>query len=377
MQTDSNKHIDPADYLRQDYQHWKQLYQAQSKLTQRFLESQAQSIVDGLTQSANQIRFSLPNQIICLDEPDQVSDKPLHVPADAREQLAGGLLERLNRTALNVVLREKLNELEAASNPAISLSAGLIRFAIASHLVYNQLPDGRTVRYQAMNGDEIPSIPVGDANQPESAITEATDAIAEETDEPGNKKHPGKVKRGELQVPFVPAARLFFLPQWVAFDAQDRLLVGSLNEAEAHIRSMQRYLHLLHLSVSIAPYMIADEQYQRKRYGILGQLVNQGRAFTRFETQQIIETIQKRAADNNLNRGLSLSLPYFDDQSLDLKTYDFQVIPAGRIMFVPAFVVRASRLEQVKVAQDTRLSHSTRNHLLGELEMLEIAFLHE
>jgi len=122
--------------------------------------------------------------------------------------------------------------------------------------------------------------------------------------------------------------------------------------------------------------MVADEQYQRKRYGILGQLVNQGRAMARYETKQIIETIRKRAQDNSLNRGLGLSLPYFDDQVLDLKTYDFQVIPAGRIMFIPAFVVRASRHEQVKVAQDTRLSSSTRNHLLSELEMLETEFLH-
>jgi hypothetical protein len=54
---------------------------------------------------------------------------------------------------------------------------------------------------------------------------------------------------------------------------------------------------------------------------------------------------------------------------------DFQVIPAGRIMFLPAFVVRAAREEQAKVAQDTRLSASTRKHLLAELEHLERAFV--
>jgi hypothetical protein len=43
-------------------------------------------------------------------------------------------------------------------------------------------------------------------------------------------------------------------------------------------------------------------------------------------------------------------------------------------MFVPAFVVRASRGEQVKVAQDTRLNSSTRKHLLGQLKTLETAF---
>jgi hypothetical protein len=57
-----------------------------------------------------------------------------------------------------------------------------------------------------------------------------------------------------------------------------------------------------------------------------------------------------------------------------MKLHDFEIIPAGRIMFVPAFVVRAARERQVKVAQDTRLSPSTRHHLLTELETLERAF---
>jgi hypothetical protein len=50
------------------------------------------------------------------------------------------------------------------------------------------------------------------------------------------------------------------------------------------------------------------------------------------------------------------------------------IIPAGRIMFVPAFVVRAALEEQAKLAQDTRFNPSTRKHLLNELEMLEKAF---
>jgi len=46
-------------------------------------------------------------------------------------------------------------------------------------------------------------------------------------------------------------------------------------------------------------------------------------------------------------------------------------------MFVPAFVVRASEQEEAKVAQDTRLSASTRKHLLSELRELEEAFSRE
>jgi len=160
----------------------------------------------------------------------------------------------------------------------------------------------------------------------------------------------------------------------VAFDDQDHLLVGSVAEAEAHVASMQRYLAILHAAVGLAPYMVADDDYQAKRHGMLGQLVNQGRALARYETRDIIRTIKRRAEANDLNRGLSLSLPYFDDQDLEMRARDFEVIPTGRIMFVPAFVVRAAREESAKVAQDTRLDSATRRHLVEELELLNQAF---
>jgi hypothetical protein len=150
--------------------------------------------------------------------------------------------------------------------------------------------------------------------------------------------------------------------------------VGGVKEAEAHIASMQRYIDILHAASSIAPYFIADDEYQKKRYGMLGQLINQGRALARYKTQEIIQTIKERAASGSLNRGLSLSLPYYDDQELKMGITTFDVIPAGRIMFVPAFVVRAAREEEAKRVQDTRFNPSTRKHLIAELKMLEDAF---
>ncbi len=65
-----------------------------------------------------------------------------------------------------------------------------------------------------------PPTPVGDQLEVVSAITQPSDAIAEEGQSDAG--------RGELQVPYVPAALRFYLPQWVAFDDQDRLLVGSV-----------------------------------------------------------------------------------------------------------------------------------------------------
>jgi hypothetical protein len=130
----------------------------------------------------------------------------------------------------------------------------------------------------------------------------------------------------------------------------------------------------LHLAVSLAPYIFADEEYQRKRSGMLVQLISQGRALARYQVGVVIGKIQRYAKAGDLNLGFSLSLPYFDDQTLETKMHDFEVIPPGRIMFVPALVWRAARQEQEKVQQDTRLNESTRMHLLSELKVLERAF---
>jgi hypothetical protein len=259
---------------------------------------------------------------------------------------------------------QRLNELERSSDPAISISAALLRYAAAVHLIYDLLPSGHSVNYRPLEDELIPTIPVPD-DAPESAITQTSDAIVEDGD---------VNSRGEVQTPFVPAARRFFLPQWVAFDQDGQLLVGSVTEAEAHIQSMQRYVRILHRALSLAPYISANEEYQQKRYGILGQLINQGRLLADYRTMEIICEIKERVEKQSLNRGLSVSLSYFDDQTLVMEQSHLEIIPAGRIMFIPAFVVRASRGEQVKVAQDTRLNASTRRHLLTQLKNLEAAF---
>jgi hypothetical protein len=357
---------DPAvSQIRQEYADLNALFNAQPGLVQRFIEGQARQLAEALDQDLPQVRFSLPDRVVF--SPSSVEDKKTHpVPPDYRDQLAGGLLGRLTRTDLRTALRQRLNELEGSQNRAVAASAALLRHATAIHLVHVMLPDGRSVKYRAEEGEQIPSIPLSDGLEPASALLAATDAVTQE--------EPGEAGRGELLVPYVPAARRFYLPQWVAFDDQGNLIVNSVNAAQASVASMQRFLRLLHAAVSLAPHIVADEVYQQKRYGMLGQLVNQGRALALYQVDDIIATIKRRAAAHDLNRGLSLSLPYFDDQDLELRTRDFEIIPAGRIMFVPAFVVRAARQEQAKVAQDTRLSASTRKHLMVALRRLEKAF---
>ncbi|MGB8214603.1 MAG: hypothetical protein WCE68_13680 [Anaerolineales bacterium] len=351
-----------VDQLREEYDAQSALFDAQPAIVQRFLEAQASQIANAYIERQHNLHFSLPDRVTLPN-----ASEPLPVPPLMREQRVGKIGDIVSRRDVHDTLRQRLAELGQSSDKAIATSADLIRFTAANIMVRNMLPSGRRVTYLPAEADDIPSIPSGDAGAgPESAITASTDAIAEEgqADE----------RRGNLQVPYVPEARRFYLPQWVAFDSQDNLIVNSISEAVAHIASIQRFLTILFAARSLAPYMVADEEFEKKRYGMLGQLVNQGRALARYQTREIIHTIQDRAKAQSLNRGLSLSLPYFDDQDLRIKTHNFVIIPAGRIMFVPAFVVRAALEEQAKIAQDTRFSHSTRMHLMAELQMLGDAF---
>lgn len=352
--------------LRQEYERAADLLRLQPPLTQRLIEAQARQLAEAMVQRAPQVHFSLPDQVVDLEDGAHSQT----VPAGYRDQAVGGagLLDRLARTDTRKAIARRLQELELSSNAAVSISAKLLRYATAFYLVRGMLPAGRSIIYRAEEGEEIPTIPTMTPVARESAITASTDAIAEEG------ASGVETGRGELLVPYAEAARQFYLPQWVAFDADDQLLVNSLSEAEAHVASMQRFMDALHLARAFAPYIVADERYQQKRYGMLGQLINQGRALARYEMQEIIRTIQARAAQHDLNRGLSVSVPHFDDQTLTLELTDLEVIPAGRIMFVPVFVVKAAHDEQAKVAEDTRLSPSTRRHLMQQLKSLEQAF---
>lgn len=345
--------------LQQEYEYQKTLLESQPTIIQRFLESQAIHIAEALTTKMPRVSFSLPDHIVTqLSQLGKAG--AITIPQAERQIRVGRFLQNDTRE----VLTQRLNELEKSVDQAIAVSAGLLRYAAAVHMVHNMLPAGRNVTYRRCDDELIPTIPVGD-NAPESAITQGSDAIAEE----GNKDD-----RGEVQTPFVPAARKFFLPQWVAFDDAGKLLVSSVKEAEAHVQSMQRYVMILHRALSLAPYISADEEYQQKRYGILGQLINQGRTLANFKTGEIVSEIQKRVEKQSLNRGLSITLPYFDDQTLVMDKSNIEIIPAGRIMFLSAFVVRAMRQEEVKVSQDTRLNQSTRKHLLHLLDLVEQAF---
>jgi len=296
--------------LREECQAQQTLFDAQPIEVRRLLDEQAHKIAEALAQGQRQLSFALPAQV-SVETSGRDGQGWASVPSEFCKQNVAGWLGRLPVKDIRAAVRQRLNQLEQSHHQAVAVSAKLVRYAVVRHIVHEMLPAGDS----------------------------------------------GGV----------------YMPQWIAFD-DERLLVDSLDEAKARVALMQNYMSTLHLAVSLAPYIFADEEYQRKRSGMLVQLINQGRALARYQVGVIIGKIQRYAKAGDLNLGFSLSLPYFDDQTLETKMHDFEVIPAGRIMFVPALVWRAMRQEQEKVQQNTRLNESTRMHLLSELKVLERAF---
>ncbi len=166
--------------LRQEYLGYQELLQVQPPLVQRFLETQASSLAEAVIQGLPQVRFTLPDRVVL--QKQEVDAKAASVPSESREQMTGGLMDRLTRTDLRTALRLRLGELEQSTNRSVSVSAGLLRHAVVRHLVHNMLPAGRTVQYTVAEGEEIPSMPVQSDLEPESAITAATDAVVMEED---------------------------------------------------------------------------------------------------------------------------------------------------------------------------------------------------
>ncbi len=102
--------------------------------------------------------------------------------------------------------------------------------------------------------------------------------------------------------------------------------------------------------------------------------VERGQRLAEQAVEELIGEMARRAAGHQLDRGVRLSFPYFDDRRLSLRWRDFTVIPRGRILFVPAFVVVAAEREIERVRKDRQFTDSTRRHLIGLLEKLRLAF---
>lgn len=338
----------------------------QEPMVQGFIDTQAKMIALDLVANKRRIKFNLPDRMTThIPQFDHLVTVRIPNPERARSVSTSWSL--FGKRTIKDALSSHLRAMEQSQDQAIAACGALYRYRIATALVSQILPNGKNVHYHAIHDEAIPSIP-DDDHSPNSAITQASDAIGIDESE--------SAKRGELQTPFHPDARLFFLPKWVAFSLDQRLIAKNRAEAEAMVRSMQNYIEILHIASSLSPTIVTNTDYTKKRQGILGQLINQGRALANYLNDTIINDILEREKNGTLNRGLSLSLPYFNDQALKMAEYKLQVIPAGRIMFIPAFVVRATKEEMAKIQQDTRLNASTKRQLINQLQNLQKHFVH-
>lgn len=352
--------------LRQEYLACQNLFEQQPVSIQQHLESQAALITKALVSRAVHINYSLPEAVSLRTQ--SLEGQILPIPVHLRHQSIGSFINQVIHIELQDALFDQLSRLERSTDPAVTAAAVLLRHAMVIYMVHNYLPDGKPVQYVAEEGDEIPCTLVNSPTDTHLAVGFETDGVDGIPD-----SQIGTIK--ELDRARFSASGGFFVTQWVVVDDRQHLLVGDLCEAIAGINAMRQYLSVLAIAAGLAPYIVVDEVYQNKHYGILGQLVNQGRALASYQVELLCQTIKCRAAEHRLDRGLTISLPYFNDQTLTMETYAFDVIPGGRVMFVPAFVVLAVRAEAAKVAQNTRLNQSTRKNLLKELSAIERAFL--
>jgi hypothetical protein len=345
----------------QEYETWRALFHTQSPKIQEFLESQGSCIAWAIVHDSPRLRFWLPDQVICgAGNPDQA------VPEKHHEQRIGSRLSRLTRMGMRSALQQRLNELEEGLNPAAAAAAGLLRFAIGMHLIHRMIQPWWSMTYQSRDVRAQTSW-VAEDSQPE-ALNRGSGYGLNRKGQSWDADRAQFIPADPCQQP-IDTQRLPGLLEACAAG-----MAEAASQARAFQGTLQGYQAILNAAVNLAPYVVADEDYQHKRYLIAGQLVQQGRALAHYQVSEIIRIVRQRAMASALNRGLSLSLPYFDDHALEMRCLNFRVIPAGRTQFSPVFVVRAAWLEEKKVEQDPRLSHSTRQHLLEQLKTLERAF---
>jgi len=105
-------------------------------------------------------------------------------------------------------------------------------------------------------------------------------------------------------------------------------------------------------------------KFEKKRYGMLGQLVNQAGPWLAINQRNYPHHPRNAPKRKASTRRSQFKLPYSYDQDFKINTHNFVTYSAGRIMFVPALWC-ALLLKNSEIAQDTRFSHSTRTHSDG------------
>lgn len=335
-----------TDLLVKEYQYWDNCLAIQPDREKVLICLQGMKLAKALSNGMEKVAITFPDALVFTISGNGQKETKRLVLSEAGKTITWHKKRRwFTRKTFLQTIQDQIELLESSLNPASAVFGGLLRFAVARSLIYESIPTGKEVIYSARPGEDIPSVP-------QSRETRSHEPI---------------LSGGSY-------TNCFYLPQWVAFDGEGQLVIDSVDEAESYVALLQNYLGIIYDAVTLAPYMVVDQVYRQKYYGILGQFVNQSRALCRFRTKEIIATIRRRSSFNSLNRGLSITMPFFDDRAMVLQKLEFEIIPPGRVMFIPAFVIMAVQEQLTMVRHNTVLNFSTRKHLLDQLEMLLKAF---
>jgi hypothetical protein len=300
--------------LQAEWRAWQRAFQDQTAAIQEFFRSQMDGVADALLDEKNRFSFSFPSYVLYRGDPENKL-VAMDIPTGYRAQSVVDAPVGWGRKDIRGNFRRRISQLDHSTYPGVAYAAGLLRYSFADQLI-NRLSQGAV---STLN----------------------------------------------------PSAEF---PEWVVIQ-ENRLMVPSVERAEARIAAMRRYLSALALAISLAPYFYTSDAYQSRRIGMLVQLADQGRSLAMYQADQLIHKIRQWSAEHRLDRGLRLSVPYFDDQSLGMRLYSFEVIPVGRTPFIPAFLVLALERELARLKENQSLIEDTRIHLLSLLATLREAFL--
>lgn len=300
------------------------LWRNQTKDIQQHFVDQAERILRAIQENVSSFEFLLPEKVVLVD-PFTHTYREETIPTRYRRQIIGRRLLRRSSSTLSNVL-QRLSDLQSSSRLSLSLSANILRYWIA-RLWLNQIPEGKPL--------------------------------------PGSEGELSSHSEVKIQHCF---------PQWQLINSKGEPLFSAREEAEHRIQAIEATLQSLLSAMALDPDIVEEEAFRSRYTALLAQWVEQGRAYSEYLTKVIVSTIRQRENQHTLNRGLTISLPYFDDQRLEIRYLDLEIVPAGRIAFEEVFLLQAVQKAKQFVFNDSKLSPTTRQHILAELAFLENSF---
>lgn len=334
--------------------HYKEsLYRCQPQVIREFITTQARHIAQDIIDEVPRICYWLPDYIVLQDEMRGTWHKAWIAPRYRKQHCGSHLLYGAKKD-IPYTLIKRFEELQSSANIAVATCAEILRYRVALELLPT-MPDSQN---EFMPPDDI--------------ILQNMPFL--------------EVDLGQVYKSFYKAE----IPHWNSykfdekktFPNEDCILIGLDNYSlsamnttdEQFMSQIYNQIQLLATAFVIEPAVLEEARFQSFYSSVIHQWVIQCQAYVENLMKQIIQKIQRRVAENSLNRGLSLSLPYFDYQAMQINNLEIEIIPKARIPFRPEFIFQAVQETKEKINNDSKLDTETRSHLMEELDLLDKSF---